>query len=499
MKNIICFLLLVTSMTFAQNTTKLKVLESPEFKDKVKSGDVLSMHTSPLGLTGVVRYSKIHLLFDVFNESLDRIKNSLIETNLDEDFCGELIFKNTIKVFTVLSPSKKERVIYCHEFNINDGSHKRTKLFKTDVEKNQRLFSGSNKRETGFAMSPNGSYFVVSTDDIKKHSNSYTVRVYNSETLNLVFKQTFQENTEKFYEANDLSIDDDANVYALGKVFLEGRSEKKGGKANYDFVLNKITELGNQVINIEFSKEEHISSLIISNVKNKIRLIGFYSDKRAGRIKGSLIFDVATDSMTITKQNAFKLPETVYKDLYTENKAKKKKDVAEELSNYYVDYVLEDDKGNTYLLAEEFFVTQVYVYNGMGGGSYTQSVPHYNNVLVKKINAEGQLEWGRSIFKRSLVPSYSAFLKEGQLHVILNSGKNLNEKEDGRVKVSKGFLESTALYDIVFNEGGDVSYDKIQDNKGNTFYTPFYGVYDDERFITISKVGGGKKQFLILE
>lgn len=498
MKKIIYFIAFVTSISFAQNTTKLKVIESAEFKDEVKSGDVLSMHTSPLGLTGVVRYSKKHLLFDVFNESLGRIKNTVIETDKDEDYCGELTFNNIIKIFTIFSPSKKERVIYCHEFNINDGSHKRTKLFKTDVEKNQRIFSGSNKRETGFSMSPNGKYFVVSTDDIKKHSNSYTVRVYNSETLSLEFKQAFQENTEKFYEANDLSVDDDANIYALGKLFLEGRSEKKGGKANYDFVLNKISESGNQVIKIDFSKDEHISSLIISNVNNKIRLIGFYSDQKAGRIKGTLIFDVATDAMTITKQNAFRLPEAVYKDLYTESKAKKKKEKAAELSSYYVDYVIEDDNGNTYLLAEEFFITTVYVSNGMGGG-YVQTVYHYNNVLVIKINADGQLEWGRSVFKRATAPSYSAFLKDGQLHVILNSGKNLNEKEDGRVKVSKGWLESSALYDIVFNDNGDVSYDKIQDNKGNTFYTPFYGVYNDERFITISKVGGGKKQFLILE
>lgn len=227
-------------------------------------------------------------------------------------------------------------------------------------------------------------------------------------------------------------------------------------------------------------------------------MIGFYSDKRAGKIKGTLIFNVDTDAMVISKQSAFKLPEEVYKDLYTETRAKKKKDKDSELSSYYVDYVIEDEKGNTYLLAEEFFITTVYVANGMGGG-YVQTVFHYNNVLVTKINADGSLEWGRSIFKRSLAPSYNAFLKDDKLHVILNSGKNLSEKQDGRVKVSKGWLESTALYDIVFTESGDVSYDKIQNNKGNTFYTPYYGVYNDERFITISKVGGGKKQFLILE
>lgn len=498
MKNIFYFIILISTISLAQNTTKLNVIESDEFRDNVKSGNVLSMHTSPLGLTGVVRYSKKYLLFDIFNDSMGRVKNILIDKDKNEDYCGELNFNDIIKVFTVLSPSKKERIIYCHEFNILDGTHKRTKLFKTEVEKNQRLFSGSNKRETGFAMSPNGNYFVVSTDDIKKHSNSYTVHVYNSKDLSLIFKQTYQENTDKFYEPNDLTIDDDANVYALGKVFLEGRSEKKGGKANYDFVLNKISESGNQVAKVDFVKDEHISSLILSNVNNKIRLIGFYSDKKAGRIKGTLIFDVFTNNMTITKQNAFKLPEDVYKDLYTENKAKKKKEKEAELSSYYVDYVIEDNEGNTYLLAEEFFITQVYVNNGMGGG-YMQTVYHYNNVLVIKINKNGMLEWGRSIFKRATAPSYNAFLKEGKLHVILNSGKNLSEKDDGRVKVSKGWLESTALYDIVFENNGEVSYDKIQDNKGKTSYTPFYGIYNNNRFITISKVGGGKKQFLILE
>lgn len=144
-----------------------------------------------------------------------------------------------------------------------------------------------------------------------------------------------------------------------------------------------------------------------------------------------------------------------------------------------------------------FFVTTVYINNGMNGG-YWQTAFHYNNVLVLKLNKQNELEWARSIFKRANTPSYNAFFKNEELHVILNSGKNLTEKNDGRVKVSKGLLESTSLYDIVFKDNGDVEYNKIQDNKGNTFYTPYYGVFNSERFITISG-RGGKKQFLILE
>ncbi|WP_308993600.1 hypothetical protein QLS71_018055 [Mariniflexile litorale] len=487
--------LVVFSLGYSQNKTTLKILESPEFHDEVKSCEVLAMQTSEQGLIGVVRHSRSHLLFDIFNESLGRVKNVQIEADRNENYCGNLSFDNIIKIFTVFSPSKKERALYCHEFNISDGSHKKTELFKTEVEKNQPIFSGSNKRQTGFAMSPNGAFFVVSTDDIKKNSNSYTVRVYNTKDLNLVYTKTYQENIEKFYEPNDLSIDDSGNVYALGKLFLEGRSQKKGGKANYDFVLNKLTASTYKTTKVEFSKNQHISSLIITNQNNQIRLIGFYSEENVRGIKGALFFNVDSESMVISESKSFNLPESVYKDLYTEAKADRKKD--DELSNFYVDYIIKDKLGNTYILAEEFFVTQVYVSNGMGGG-YMQTVYHYNTVLVLKLNSNGDLEWGRSIFKRDVFPSYNAFLKDGELHVILNSGKKLTDKEDGRIKVSKGWFESTSLYDIVYNANGDVTYNKIQENKNNTYYLPFYGIFSDERFITISS-GAGKKQFLILE
>ena len=64
--------------------------------------------------------------------------------------------------------------------------------------------------------------------------------------------------------------------------------------------------------------------------------------------------------------------------------------------------------------------------------------------------------------------------------------------------MSKGFLESSSLYDINFSETGEISYDKIQDNKGNTFYLPFLGSYENGRFIMTSD-GKRKKQFMMLE
>jgi hypothetical protein len=134
----------------------------------------------------------------------------------------------------------------------------------------------------------------------------------------------------------------------------------------------------------------------------------------------------------------------------------------------------------------------------MNGGGYWTTTFHYDDILILKFDKTGAINWGRSIFKRANSPSYNAFLKNDQLHVLLNSGKNLTEKSDGRTKVSKGFFESTALYDFTYSVDGEVAYNKIQDNKGNNYYMPFYGTFNSDVFIMVSD-GVRKKQFMILQ
>ncbi|MGJ8592336.1 MAG: hypothetical protein ACSHXF_07300 [Aquaticitalea sp.] len=495
MKTLIALLLLVTTISFSQ-TTSLNVRESNEFKDEVKSDDVLAIYTTNNNITGIVRNSKKDLLFDAFDASLNKIYSKVVESSKKEDYVGDVYYGDVIKVFTVFSPSKSERTIYCHNFNIQTKSYEKIEVFSTTVEKNQSLFSGGNKRKTGFSLSPNGKYLAIITDDIKKNLNSYTARVFEASTLELTFETSYQEDEEKFFEPNDMVVDNSGTVYSVGKKFIKGRSEKKNGEANYDFILNKITKDQTSTLLVDLGKDEHIRSLMLSLNEGNLRMMGFFSERNVNRVKGgyNMVVDVS-DQLSVLKKNTFNLPISVYEDLYGDKRADKKKD--SELSNFYIDYFIEDSLGNTYVLAEEFYITQQYVPNGNMGGS-TVTVYHYDDILILKFNANNELEWGRSIFKRSTTPSYNAFLKDDQLHVILNSGKNLVEKEDGRTKVSKGFLESTALYDIVFSADGSDSYDKIQDNKGNTAYIPFYGTFRNDKFVMMSS-DKNKKQFMILE
>lgn len=498
MKKILCLALLFSiNLVKSQVTTQLKVTESPEFKDEISVDGVLAIHTTETGKTGLVRANKNNFLLDVFDAKLNKTFTKRVESSKKESFDGYVSYENEIKYITVLSPSKRERIVYCNTFNIESKTYSQKELFKANVEKGG-LFTGRNKRGTNVSISPNGKYIAIATDNIKKNLNSYKIHVFDSETLKLVFEKTYQEDEENYFEPNDLFVDDEANVFALGKLFISGKSKKKDGDANYDFVLNKISKANNQNLKISLESGNFISSLAINYYENQLSLVGFYSNEREGNIKGGCNFIINANSLSITAKKNSELPKDVYEDLYGDAKAERHDKKKKELNSFYVDYVVRDNQGNTIVLAEEFYVTQTYVATGMNGAGYWTTTYHYDDILILKFDKSGEISWGRSIFKRSTVPSYNAFLKDDKLHVILNSGKNLTEKSDGRTKVSKGWFESSALYDFTYSPEGKVDYNKIQDNKGNTYYLPFYGTYNLDTFIMMSD-GGRKKQFMILQ
>lgn len=365
------------------------------------------------------------------------------------------------------------------------------------MSKGGSLFYSRRNRETNFATSPNEQYFVIASDNSTKRNNSSTIHVYDMNTLELVYSKAFQEHEKNYYKHSSLAIDNDGNVYSLGEM----RFDKKRGGAEYKYILNKISKVNNQELILDLD-ELHVRSLTIANATNNIDLYGFYAEKYEGRIKGGCSFKIDMNSFSLIRSKVNPLPLQVYHDLYGEKRGGKKKKKAKELKNFYADYVLEDEEeGATYLLAEEFYITTTYVMNANGGG-YTVSTPHYDDVLILKFNKDGDLEWGRSIYKKAKKPSYNAFLKNHKLHVVLNTGRNLQEQKNGRTKLSRGVLGigATALYDFTYASNGEVKRNKIQENKvkGATKYQPYLGAYQNEKFMMMNYMKR-KRRFMVLE
>ncbi|NJM80247.1 MAG: hypothetical protein HC854_12670 [Flavobacterium sp.] len=184
---------------------------------------------------------------------------------------------------------------------------------------------------------------------------------------------------------NDVFVDDNANVFTLGKLFISRKSQKNNGEAKYKFLLYKLTKDKIQDTEIGLSNDNQVLSLIINNHENKINLIGFYSEKFAGSIKGGCNFEIDANDLSVLSLKNNELPKNVYDDLYSDAKAERLNNEKKELSSFYVDYVIRDNDGNTILLAEEFYVTQTYVSTGLNGAGYWVNTNHYDDILILKI------------------------------------------------------------------------------------------------------------------
>jgi WD40 repeat protein len=498
MKQFLLFLLLLLSNFInAQSTSGLTIKESAEYSDEVRTDDISTIHTFENKETTVVRSGRKVFLFDVFDHDLNKVFTQEIKVSKNEKYVGDLAFKNQLKFFTVDAPTTRSRILYCYTFDLTTKTIQKTTIFETTIENDVSLFGSRKNHQTSFALSPNKNYFAIATDDITKSRNAYTIRVYDAKTEAQIFTKSYQESEDKFYQNNDLYIDDEANVYALGKLFLKGTKDKAtNGEANYQFVLNKISKNDNSNLTIDL-ENEHILSMRFSKSENKMHLIGFFSEQKAVNIKGGCNFEVDLNKMSLLTKKTHLLPLEVYEDLYGEKRGERKKEKNKELKKFYLDHVLNDSEGNTYLIAEEFYVT----YQQVGFGTpvtYYETIDHYDDIIVLKFNKIGDLVWGRSIFKKAYGPSYNAFIKANTLHIILNSGKNLVEKSDGRTKVSQGVFEGVALYDIEFSETGEVAYHKIIEYSNLDVFLPFYGTFEANRFIMMN-YSKKRKVFMILD
>tara|TARA_B100000795_G_scaffold268927_1_gene256918 strand:+ start:6090 stop:7598 length:1509 start_codon:yes stop_codon:yes gene_type:complete len=494
LKFIIVLSLLSFSSMYSQNS-HFDVKESIKYMDQFKTTTILSSHSNSDELNVIARKSKNNLVFETFDKQAKGKKIKIIQLSKKESFVGDIFHNNKLQIFMVETLSKTKRILNCYTYNIEDNTSTKIILLEKNVKKKTALFSGQNKRQTNFSISPNKKYIAIATDNIKKNSNSYDIHVYDAEKLTLIYTKNYFNNLDKYYISSDMLVSNNAIIYSIGKEYKNGKRERKKSKPNYSYVLNKISKDDIKTSIIKLNEDEYIKSLTMSFYNDQIRLIGYYSRDKVFGIKGVSIFNFDKKNLSVTSKKKQKLPVKVFEDLYGYRNAKNKKD--SELTSFYLDHTLEDKDGNVYLIAEEFYTTQTYVSYGVNGGGGFVTTYHYDDLLITKLNKNGNLVWGRSIYKRSNEASYNVFLHNDQLHVLLNSGKNLLKKNDGRLKVSKGWFESSSLYLFLYDNDGNVTHQKIQDNKGKTFYIPYRGSYSKGKFVMYNH-SKKRKQIMML-
>jgi len=479
------------------------VEETSSFKDIKGASPVSGMFQLDNGETVIVRSFKKEVVVSVFDEQYNFIKNFEYDIAKKESIIGTAVRGDQVHIFTSDKVDKKNLDVYSARYEPGQTSINKKKLFSQNTGKRKgaswlSAFSILNIRKynENFRVSPNGDYIAFALNNLSGKKFNASVRVYDRD-YNEVYNKNYIEEAENIYQFDDFVVTDNAEIIMGGKQYLKGFADKKNKKANYEYVLHKISQTGTEKNKIDLG-DHFVRQLSLSQSNDEIRILGFYSERSSYRMKGGISYTLKGANINDVKVITSVFPKQVFDDLYPKAKAERLKKKEKELRNFELDYVLTDNEGNAYLTAEQFYTTTVTTNTGNGGFT-TRTVYHYDDILLVKFDTQGKIAWGRSIFKKANGPSYQPIVVDGNLHVFLNTGKNITDKSNDRKKLKKSFLEKSALYNVVYDKNGDETYELIRENKGKKeFFSPWRGSYDREVFV-MPNFSKNKKRFLVLK
>jgi hypothetical protein len=119
--------------------------------------------------------------------------------------------------------------------------------------------------------------------------------------------------------------------------------------------------------------------------------------------------------------------------------------------------------------AEEYFVTKGEDISG--GGTQITDRYHYNDIVVAKLNASGEMEWARNINKSEVTQgdasyaSYTAYGDGNDMYFFINSGENPQKMSKERILFKQGYSRNPNMFVIKVDGDGDLSHKKLVDDK----------------------------------
>ena len=497
MKHLLWLLCAVPTLLFAQ--TDIDLTLSEPFRDAKRSGNLYQTYTTDQNQIVLVRTGKKQLLVDVFDETFRPVFQKSIERNRQEGLFGSILRGSELTLISVYQPSSRERIVTAHRVDLASGDHRAKRLFTKTVDKTG-LFNFRRDRTTDFAVSRNDRYFVVGMDHQHENLATYELSVYDTETLERVYrKRTRARGKKKNFVANDLMIDNQGVTYFLGKEYeSDGKLFDLDREADYDYLLTRADAGGIQQERIDLGAEQYIVTLRLLDAQKHVRAVGLYGKRRGNEINGTVVFTIGKNDLDVVAEKRSDIPKEMYADLFNEARTERRDKKQRGIQRTFINYLNESADGTLHLSAQEYYVTRRTDRNG--NVTYTYN---YGDLLHFSINPIGELNWGRGIlFHRAqgnyaLDHLYHSFVRDGKLYVVFNGARRDKERSNGRVKAS-GRLTALTVY--VYDERGEVERVRLRDNAlGEPVFFPQYGAVTlDGRFVTLNN-RRGRRQFVLIE
>lgn len=299
---------------------------------------------------------------------------------------------------------------------------------------------------------------------------------------------------DQLFAMSNFTVDNQGNVYLLGKVYEKVAKEKRREEVNYQYHVfaysSGKTEPFEYIIDSRSNFFNEIKFTV--NDKNEIICFGYYSKELNMASDGTFYLKLDTKTNKVITEKLIS-----FRD-YFESKGIFQK------NNFYGDYkfkqfIQNSDESST-LVAEQYRVElRVTTSTDQNGRTKTSSTYyyHYDNIMVLKFDKDGNILWIRVVPKiqdtrdeGGTYMSYSFFHKNDKVYLFFNQPKVLEKKNGEKSRVYKSSNKYALLNGYSVDSNGNLSerttlFDK---NETKVVFTPLnYLAISDKHLIMFGR------------
>lgn len=281
----------------------------------------------------------------------------------------------------------------------------------------------------------------------KDGAEKFQLRVYDKDMKLDWSRDVTMPYTDKEFGVEDLHVDNDGDVVAIGVKYQEKReakANKRAGKVTYTYHLIGYGASGDHTDHAIEAGDRFLQDLTLSlgDGTGPILCGGFYGNKGTNKVRGAFFMSLDPTTKAIQHESYKEFTDdfiTQYMTAKEEEKAKKKaakKDEGLQLFEYDLDEIIHREDGGAVLVGEQYYMYTTTVCTPTSNGGQTcRTIFHYvyNDIIVVNIDPQGNIEWASSIPKRQhtandggYFSSYALEVKDNNLYFIFNdNGENL--------------------------------------------------------------------------
>lgn len=258
--------------------------------------------------------------------------------------------------------------------------------------------------------------------EIKKDSESKAkigMAVFNSELEKLWDNDITMPETENLLTVKDFTIDSYGNGYFLLRKSAEEITRKTAQDPdNFSLSILKVDENGAGEETSFKIQDKIIDNVLIKENKNgDIVCAGYYRKPKTYSIDGVFTAVLSQDG-SLTQPSLYEFSLDLIKKYRSisekgERKLQEKEDKGElGMSHLQMRSIEVLSDGSTLLTGEIFYIT-----TSTDSKGNTTTTYHYNDIILTKINVDGEVDWMKKIPKKSTRDSYRQFISDDFIYI----------------------------------------------------------------------------------